>query len=160
MDDILTLIIGKRSNLSKKLLNILALYSYMAFNFEILRLYYSFTPNYEMIHLYELFGANLERESIGLTVAVSGFNAGTFIQQFMIDYGKLYYIELFIFAFIVSLIVIVSKKMNFIGLYIFLIMLMALLIFGDYLLNRSMIMSIIMAILIFPFLKIKEAKKF
>jgi oligosaccharide repeat unit polymerase len=133
-------------------------YSYMSFNFEVLKLYYSFTPNYEMLHLYELFGANLERESKSLTVTISGFNAGTFIQQFMIDYGKLYYFELFVFSFIVSLIVIVSKKMNFIGLYIFLIMLMALLVFGDYILNRAIIMSIIMAIIIFPFLKIKKQK--
>ena len=135
------------------------LYSYFAFNFEILQLHYADVPSYEMVHLSELFGSNLSRESIGLETTISGFNAGTFIQPFIQDYGMLYFFEIILFSIILSILVYVSKKLDFIGLYIFILMLMSLLIFGDYIINRAMMMSLFSMVFIFPFLKIPNNRK-
>jgi len=129
------------------------LYSYFSFNFEILKKYYEFIPTYQPDHLLELFGANLNHEQIGLETTISGFNASTFISPFILDYGYFYFFEVYFFAFFIGVLIYIIKKIDFVGLYIFILMLMALMVFGDYLINRAMFVTIIVSIFIFPFIK-------
>lgn len=130
------------------------IYSYFAFNFEILKFYQTMTPSYEMIHLYDILGENLARESLGLETSISGFNASTFLSPFILDYGYFYFLEIMLFSLIAGFFVYISRKLNFLGLYIFIMMLMSLMVFGDYLFNRSIFMSMMAAICIYPFLNI------
>lgn len=136
-------------------------YSYFAFNFEIVRFYYNFPVIYEMAHVSEiLFGQNLSRESLGLETSISGFNASTFLSPFILDYGYYYFVEIIIFSLVAGFFIFMSRKLNFLGLYFFMEMLMSLMVFGDYLCDRSMITSMVVAILIFPFLKIGNTNDF
>lgn len=130
------------------------IYSYLSFNFEVLKLYYDIPPSYEITHLTELISANLDREALGLETTISGFNAGTFIEQYILDYGYFYFLELVWLPLIAGFLVYISRKLNFLGLYLYIATLMSFMVFGDYLLNRSMFMSMIAAIIIFPFLKL------
>jgi len=132
------------------------LYSYFAFNFEILKLNYAIPASYSFIHLNEIFGASLSRETLGLETTISGFNASTFIGPYVLDFGRFFFFELFFFSVLISLLILIIRKIDFLGLYIFIAMLMSLMIFGDYLVNRAMIMSIIFALILFPFLKFKN----
>jgi len=129
------------------------IYSYFALNFEVLKLNYCIPADYASFHLHEIFGANLSREALAMQTSISGFNASTFIGPFVLDYGIFYPLEIIPFAVIAGAFIYTSKKLNFTGLYIFMLMLMALMIFGDYLISRSMLMSMMLAIFIFPFLK-------
>jgi len=110
-----------------------------------------------MIHISEIFGENLSRESLGLETSISGFNASTFLSSFILDLGYFYFLEIMFFSLIAGILIYISKKLNFLGLYIFMMMLMSLMVFGDYLINRAMFLSMIVAICIYPFLKINEA---
>lgn len=130
------------------------IYSYFAFNFEVLKLKYDFPADYAMRHMSEMFGADLSREALGLRTTISGINASTFLGPFVLDYGVFYPLEIIPFSLVAGFFVYLARKLNFLGLYIFMAMLMSLLVFGDYFINRSMLMSMMTAILLFPFLKL------
>ncbi|MGJ0494636.1 hypothetical protein [Aliarcobacter cryaerophilus] len=132
------------------------IYSYFSFNFEILKFYYEFIPTYQPNHFFELLGANLNTQEIGLETSISGFNASTFNSPFILDYGYFYFFEVYFFAFFIGILIYIIKKIDFVGLYIFIVMLMALMIFGDYLISRVIFVTIIVSISIFPFIKFNK----
>jgi len=132
------------------------LYGYMTFNFEIIKLYFEMTPLYEFNTFKELVAPTGEDKYIG--VGTSGFNAATFLRYYIIAFGIFYFVGLFFYALIVGLLVVIAKKIRFIGLEIFIFTLLFLNLFGDYLILRSVFMSIIFSLLLFPFLKLEKNK--
>jgi hypothetical protein len=135
------------------------IYSYLALNFDVLKLYFEFIPQYEITHFFNFFMHDTEREAIGMAVSISGFNAATFIIPYYLDLGNFYWIEMLIIFFMFGILIFIAKKMNFIGVYLFLLMLLFLMLFGDYFVNRTMFVTIVLSILIFPFLKFEKNKE-
>jgi hypothetical protein len=134
------------------------IYSYLALNFDVLKLYFDFVPQYEITHFLNFFMHDIERTAIGMDTSISGFNAATFIIPYYLDLGNFYWLEMLLVFLIFGFLMIIVKKMNFIGLYLFLLMLLFLMLFGDYFVNRTMFVTIILSILIFPFLKFEKNK--
>lgn len=135
------------------------IYSYLALNFDVLKLHFEFTPQYELTHFFNFFMHDTERVALGMDTTISGLNAMTFIQPYFLDFGYFYWLEVMFIFFIFGLLIMLIKKMNFVGMYIFLLMLLFLMLFGDYFTTRTIFATIIMSILIFPFLIIKKNKE-
>ncbi|MDD2384935.1 MAG: hypothetical protein PHN18_12150 [Sulfurospirillaceae bacterium] len=85
-----------------------------------------------------------------------GFNATTFIQPYFLDFGYFYWLEMILVFSIYSALILLAKKINFVGIYVFFLMLFFLMLFGDYFVNRTMFVTIVMSFLVFPFLKIQN----
>jgi hypothetical protein len=78
-------------------------------------------------------------------IPINGFNAGTAFWSFYRDYGSLFFIEMFVFWLVISSLLLLSKKTNCKGAYCFTCLLCALMVFGNYFSNRSMIIAIILS---------------
>ncbi|WP_428016608.1 hypothetical protein [Arcobacter sp.] len=128
------------------------IYSYLALNFDVLKLYFDVTPQYEITHFFSFFMHDVDRIAFGMETTISGFNATTFIQPYFLDFGYFYWLEVILVFSILGALIIVAKKINFVGIYIFFLMLLFLMLFGDYFVNRTMFLTIITSILVFPFL--------
>ncbi len=128
------------------------IFSYLALNFDVLKLYFDVTPQYEITHFFSFFMHDVDRIAFGMDTTISGFNATTFIQPYFLDFGYFYWLEVILVFSILGALIIVAKKINFVGIYIFFLMLLFLMLFGDYFVNRTMFLTIITSILVFPFL--------
>lgn len=128
------------------------IFSYLALNFDVLKLYFDVTPQYEITHFFSFFMHDVDRIAFGMETTISGFNATTFIQPYFLDFGYFYWLEVILVFSILGALIIVAKKINFVGIYIFFLMLLFLMLFGDYFVNRTMFLTIITSILVFPFL--------
>lgn len=91
-------------------------------------------------------------------IPIKGFNAGTAFWSFVRDFGSLFFIEMILFWFLISGLIWVSKKTDCKGAYSFICMLCALMIFGNYFSNRSMILAIILGNIIY-FISIQSGKR-
>ena len=135
------------------------IYSYLALNFDVLKLYFEFIPQYEIIHIFSFFSHDIERVTLGMDTSISGFNATTFIQPYFLDFGYFYWLEVALVFLIFGAFILLAKKMNFVGIYIFFLMLLFLMLFGDYFTTRTMFVTIVLSLLVFPFLKLKKNKE-
>jgi oligosaccharide repeat unit polymerase len=132
------------------------IYSYLALNFDVLKLYFDFTPQYELSHFYSFFMSDTDSIAVGVNKSISGFNATTFIQPYFLDFGYFYWLEVILVFLILGALILFVKKINFIGMYIFLLMLLFLMLFGDYFTTRTILVTIITSLLIYPFLRIRK----
>ncbi len=135
------------------------IFSYLALNFDVLKLYFDVTPQYEITHFFSFFMHDVDRIAFGMETTISGFNATTFILPYFLDYGYFYWLEIMLIFFIFGFLIILIKKMNFVGMYMFLLMLLFLMLFGDYFTTRTMFVTIVFSLLVFPFLKLKKNKE-
>lgn len=135
------------------------IYSYVALNFDVLKLYLEFPPTYELNHFFNFFTHDTERIAQGMEITISGFNAATFIQPYFLDFGYFYWIEVMIIFSVLGMMILLIKKINFMGLYIFILMLLFLMLFGDYFTHRTIFVTIILSLLIFPFLRLSNNKE-
>lgn len=135
------------------------IFSYLALNFDVLKLYFEFTPQYEITHFFNFFTHDIERIALGMDTTISGFNATTFILPYFLDFGYFYWLEMILVFFIFGFLIILIKKMNFVGMYMFLLMLLFLMLFGDYFTTRTMFVTIVLSLLVFPFFELKKNKE-
>lgn len=82
-------------------------------------------------------------------IPIKGFNAGTAFWSFVRDYGCLFFVEMVVFGLMISLLLFLSKKTDCKGAYSFICMLCALMVFGNFFSNRSMILAIIFSNIIY-----------
>lgn len=143
------------------------LYSYYPLNYEVLRLYYlngivqKGFPSTILMPVVRLIFNNPELyKSLMLsvtTVKLNGFNAATFLSNYISDLGFWYFIELSILALYIGLIEKISIVYKSIGLQSFVLMMVILYVFGDY----SMVAFFVLAALLIAFMYIfiiKEKK--
>ncbi|PMH28906.1 hypothetical protein BCU71_19395 [Vibrio lentus] len=128
------------------------IYSYFSFNFEVLKLYFDVEPIYNFAHILSPFLSFEEAPGVG-GVTISGFNAATFIAPIILDFGVFYPIELIFYSFFISLSIVSFRVLGFSGARYFIYTMLALMIFGDYFYERSIILSIVFFMLLVPFIK-------
>lgn len=130
-------------------------YSYFSFNFEVLKLYFDIEPVYNFTHILSPFISFGDTPTVG-GVTISGFNAATFIAPIILDFGVFYPIELVFYSLFISLSIVSFRVLGFSGARYFIYTMLALMIFGDYFYERSIILSIIFFILLVPFIDFSE----
>lgn len=130
-------------------------YGYLPMNYDVLRYYYTTSSLYEPSALLYLFMPEQDDE---YGYSINGFNASTFLRTFIIDYGEFYFIELLIFSLIIGFIIILCRKEKNKGTYVFVLLIISFFFFGNYFESRSIFFSILLSLIIFPFLKIEKNK--
>ncbi len=130
------------------------IYGYLTFNFEVIKFYYELGPLYEFTTFKDLIFSVEEEKYID--IGISGFNATTFLKNYIIDFGYLYFYGLFFYSFIVGLIILFSRKINFFGMKIFIFSMLFFNLFGDHIMHRSIFMSIIFCFILFPFIRFRK----
>ena len=130
-------------------------YGYSPMNYDVLRYYYTASPSYEPSALLYLFMPEQEDE---YGYSINGFNASTFLKTFIIDYGEFYLIELLVLSLIIGTIIILCRKEKNEGTYVFVLLIISFFFFGNYFESRSIFFSILLSLIIFPFLKIEKSK--
>jgi hypothetical protein len=131
------------------------LYGYLTFGFEVLSLYYDEPPSYDYFWiLKKILGFEMiDKEA---SYSISAFNAPTFLAEHVKAFGNYYFLSIMFFSLLSVSLILIVKKMRFLGAYIFIGSLFMLMVFGDYLLNRSIFFSLIVSILVFPFLTLSK----
>lgn len=117
-------------------------FGYTVINFDVLKLFYTEEPAYKMSSLLlpvtrllhgsqgtVLFENRLTPE---LKRGVNGFNASTFLSNYILDFGMFFVVELFALGFIISLLIRITKVQGLTGPYIYIMLLTVLTILGDY----------------------------
>lgn len=130
-------------------------YGYLPINYDVVRYYYNISHSYEPTALSYLFMPEQEED---YTYSINGFNASTFLRTFIIDYGEFYFIELLILSLIIGVIIILCRKEKNKGTYTFVLLIISFFFFGNYFESRSIFFPILLSLIIFPFLKIKNNK--
>ena len=129
------------------------IYSYFAINFDVLKLYYIQPAIYEFQALKVTFYGG---DPIIHDLDINGFNAATFLRTFIVDFKELFFIELFIYGIIVSLLVLVAKSMNNKALYYYICMIMFFSSYGNYFQIRAFFMAILLFIFFNMFFEYKR----
>lgn len=80
--------------------------------------------------------------------SIKGFNAATFLLYPIFELRYFYFIELFILAFIVSIVAKLSKVIGFRGGYVYFIMASIMTVYGDYYLDINGFYAIILGLII------------
>ena len=130
-------------------------YGYLPINYDVLRYYYTASLSYEPNALLYLFMPEQDDE---YGYSINGFNASTFLKTFIVDYGEFYFIELLIFSLIIGSVIILCRKEKNKGTYVFVLLIISFFFFGNYFESRSIFFSILLSLIIFPFLKIEKNK--
>ncbi|HHP0491582.1 MULTISPECIES: O-antigen polymerase [Vibrio harveyi group] len=133
------------------------IYSYFSFNFEVLKLYFDIEPIYQISHVLSPFFSFIEPPKVG-DVSISGFNAATFIAPLVLDMGVFYPIELVLYSIVISIFIFIFKKFRFSGALYFIYTMLALMVFGDYFYERSIMMSMLFFILLIPILDFRKER--
>ncbi|MGR6832906.1 hypothetical protein [Aliivibrio wodanis] len=137
-------------------------YGYFSFGFEVLKLYSDQNNNYCIDHISSLAILNdcISPTFENTTVKnISGFNASTFISPFLQNAGTYFPVTITFFALGVGIITAICRSVGFLGLYVFLMSYVTLLVFGDYISTRLTFVTVVGALLAYPFLRI-EKKRF
>lgn len=125
-------------------------YSYFAINYDVFKLYYDVPPTYKFSAILNTFAG--EEQNL-YNRNYNGFNASTFLTQFVIDFGTFFFIELFFFAVIISMLTYVSRILYLNSLYVFICGILFLFPFGNYFQSRAMFVSMFLFIITNIFLK-------
>ena len=120
-------------------------YSYFAINFDVVKMYYPAKPLNKPLALGSLWGSeDTETEAKN----INGFNASTYLRQFIVDYQELFIIELSVFAIIISFFLYISRALQTNSLTIFISSLLFLFPFGNYFLSRAMVVAMVFYIIV------------
>jgi len=127
-----------QSNINNKYIN--WIYGYTALNYDVLSGILKDKPQlYKMqsifLPMFRIFKGNNWVEkyySENNSFNLRGFNASTFLSNYIIDLGYFYIIELLLLGLFVAFFIAYSKKHNYTGLYSYLVLLISLTFFGDY----------------------------
>jgi hypothetical protein len=130
--------------------------AYYSMNFEVLNLYLDHMPN--QIGYISLFqpltnftsggGAIISNyESEIWWIRISGFNASTYMSNFLYDFGKFWFIGLFFFNVGLYTIGLVIVRFKLFGAYILFLTFIALLVFSNYFIVPQILYALIAAIL-------------
>lgn len=131
-------------------------YGYVSINYEVVRYYFNSKPSNSPNSILSLLSSDDDGKPPEDTHSINGFNASTFISGFVKDYNYLYFLEMIAFGIIIGIILIVIKSQGFLGGYLFILSLLAFSFFGNYLSNRSIFLSILLSICIYPILNKKQ----
>ena len=143
------------------------LYSYYPLNYEVLRIYYLNGidclgyPSTLLMPIVRLVFNNpqLYKEMMVSTSSINlnGFNAATFLSNYVNDLGYLYFIELSILALYIGFLEKLSIMYRCVGLQTYILMLVTLFVFGDYSMGAYYVLAALIVIFLQVFF-IKERK--
>ncbi|MBU3104461.1 O-antigen polymerase [Clostridium gasigenes] len=134
------------------------IYSYSAINFDVLKLTIDSNsfgyPTALLIPIIRIVSGSdtiISYYEVFAERALNGFNASTFLSPFVADGSLLYIIEIIIFAILIGFIIGFTKKYNLRGVYIFIMTMLVLTVFGNYILNPNYLFSMVVAIILLIF---------
>ena len=143
------------------------LYSYYPLNYDVLRMYYLNGisclgyPSTLLMPVVRLVFNNpqLYKEMMVSTSSINlnGFNAATFLSNYVNDLGYLYFIELSILALYIGFLEKLSIMYRCVGLQTYILMLVTLFVFGDYSMGAYYVLAALIVIFLQVFF-IKERK--
>ncbi|MEG3692849.1 hypothetical protein V5098_06935 [Vibrio coralliirubri] len=130
------------------------IYGYLSFNFEILKLYFS--PEILLCKQDGVWSLISQSCLLVSEQNISGFNAGTYASAFARDFGSFMTVVIFFHSLMIAVFLFISRYLRFFGLYIFVLVLCSLMVFGDYWSNNSLIVACLVSSVVFPFLNINK----
>lgn len=133
------------------------LYSYFALNVDVLKLYY---PKKALGENSALSSMVIGEDTDMVGYDINGFNASTFLRQFIVDYQEWFFFELILFSLILAVLIIVSRSIRNEGMYAFILALIILFPFGNYFQSRAMIVAMFFFVVISMFCKLKQTKEY
>lgn len=139
-------------------------YGYTGINFDVLKQEYiegDITNEFKalLVPLMRLTGGSSAVESYYKSVetkGLNGFNASTFLANFVKELGMLYFIDIILLAMMIIVLDMLALSVRFVGGHLFIIMMTALTIFGNYYINVNMFFSIIIGIFIYFIVDISD----
>lgn len=120
-------------------------YSYFALNVDVLKLYYPKIALGESAALLSMIKGE-EIDFVGQNI--NGFNASTFLMQFIVDYQEWFFFELIVFSLIIGFIILISRSVRHKGMYAFVLALIILFPFGNYFQTRAIIVSLFLFVIL------------
>ena len=132
-------------------------YSYFSFNFSVLKLYYPqhLPPHYPSFLYALLFDPVVNTVS----PSIHGFNAGTFLGNPIANWGYMYLIPVIVIGLYIALLIAFVKFIDFMPGYIFILMLVSLLVFGNYFQDRVMLVAIVFSGFSYFFINKRSLRK-
>lgn len=133
------------------------LYSYFAINVDVLKLYYPKTATGTSTAIMGMIAGddvNFEGYDIG------GFNASTFLCQFIIDYQEWFFVELILFSLILLVLIVVSRSLKFSGMYFFNLSILMMFPFGNYFQSRAMCVAMFFFVMVSFVMKVERQKEY
>lgn len=139
-------------------------FAYTGISFDVLKqIYIPMEPSGGLssllMPLMRLFGGNelvMETVAASTTHGLNGFNASTFLSGFVADLGIWYFGGVALLALLVAFLARCAKCIEATGVYVFLMMLAALCLFGNYYFSPNLFFSIIAALLVCCFVNTRE----
>lgn len=130
-------------------------YNYTSMSFDVLKLYFDSNPTYIpyniTIPFMSYFGKQEQMleyyNSMDNLLGIS--NASTFLSGFIIDFGGLYVLELILYSSLIGALIIIIRKYQFTGLYIFVQMLIIINFFGNYFVVPAIFTAITFSLFIY-----------
>lgn len=118
------------------------IYAYTAINFDVLKLYYTESPENKfstlLLPIKRISGGNksvedfINRPSDLMKRGINGLNGATFLSNYVLDLGILFILEIAVLGFIVAFLIRITKYYSCTGPYIFILLLTAITVMGDY----------------------------
>lgn len=118
------------------------IYAYTAINFDVLKLYYTESPENKfstlLLPIKRISGGNksvedfINRPSDLMKRGINGLNGATFLSNYVLDLGILFILEITVLGFIVAFLIRITKYYSCTGPYIFILLLTAITVMGDY----------------------------
>lgn len=135
------------------------IFAYSAINFDVLKLFINnneptYYPASILKPIERLITGNNEIELIASEVSkvsLNGFNASTFLSGFIIDFGPLYIIEVMLLGFILGVFISILNKFGYTGIYVFILTLITMTVFGNYFTSPVFLYAIVVSFLLFLF---------
>ena len=133
--------------------NLFWIWGYTIINFDVIKMYYNFESPYQIQTLVSPLQRFVDKASYEQFLnraaqneykyGLGGFNASTFLTNYIIDLKEFFFIEVFILGVIVGIFTWYAWKNKFIGIYSFILTLIILMIFGDYFMNPNFLFTLI-----------------
>lgn len=118
------------------------IYAYTAINFDVLKLYYTDSPENKfstlLLPIKRISEGNksvedfINRPSDLMKRGINGLNGATFLSNYVLDLGILFILEIAVLGFIVAFLIRITKYYSCTGPYIFILLLTAITVMGDY----------------------------
>ena len=130
------------------------LYSYFALGYDVLLLYVR-AEHFGHFEYLTAFLNPSEKLSPPISLTLWPFNQTTVLRPYIASLGYYYFIFFIIKGVLTGLFLRAAKSIDCKGLYVFIMMFLIFSFFSEYFLSRSVLLSMFLIILIFPFFKVK-----
>lgn len=132
-------------------------YSYLAFGFDVVLLYVRAEHFQNFDYMLGFLNPSV-KVSPPVYLTLWPFNASTMLRNYIAAFGPFYFIGLVLKTGVLGIFLYQAKRIEFVGMYVFIAMFVFFSFFSDYFFSRSILMAMLIGTIVFPFLSNSETK--